>query len=142
MTRAELPDVNVLLALVQVDHVGHALASAWFDGVDAFVTTPLTEMGLVRLTLNPRVMGQRVAQSIALASLRSLRDHPRARFLADDASLGTSSLDLRGLQGHRQVTDFHLVDLVARHDLTLVTFDRSLPSALLSADRKRVRLLG
>ena len=42
-----------------------------------FATTPVTELGLVRLSLNPAVRGQQIAPSAALASLGSLRADSR-----------------------------------------------------------------
>lgn len=142
MTDVELPDVNVLVALVQPSHVAHSLASAWFAAVAAFATTPVTELGLLRLALNPQVMGTQFSAQQALTTLGSLRRDPRWRFVGDDASLADAKIDLRGLPGHRQVTDLHLVNLAASHGMTLTTFDRGLPSSLLPPDRVRVRVLG
>lgn len=107
-----------------------------------FATTPVTELGLVRLSLNPAVMGQQIAPSAALASLGSLRADSRASFLPDDAALDDPLVSVRGLQGHRQVTDFHLVNLAARHGMVLVTLDPALRESLLVVDRIHVRLLG
>lgn len=142
MTRAELPDVNVLLALLNPNHVAHDIAGDWFDSVEQVATTPVTELGLVRLSLNPTVMGQRVAPAAAFASLRGLKRHERVTFVSDSSSLDEPAVELPGLQGHRQVTDFHLVNLAAQNDLTLVTLDRALRDALLPHDRGLVRLLG
>ncbi len=44
-----LLDVNVLLALVSPDHVHAGRAHAWFEGVTAWATTPITEAGPLRL---------------------------------------------------------------------------------------------
>lgn len=49
----ELPDVNVLVALLQPSHVGHEMAMQWFESVESYATTPVTELGFVRLALNP-----------------------------------------------------------------------------------------
>lgn len=140
--RTDLPDVNVLVALLQPRHVAHGLASSWFNETAAFATTPVTEMGLVRLALNPKVMGLQVTATQALGSLASLRADARATFVPDDASLAEASIDLRGLVGHRHVTDLHLVELAARHAMTVVTLDSRLPSSLLPDARHHVRVLG
>lgn len=140
--RLNLPDVNVLFALIHAGHAHHQLAHAWFDDVVRFATTPLTEAGLMRLSLNPAITGSAVSVASALASLRSIRSDPRASFLTDDATFGDPRIELTGLVGHRQVSNLHLVDLAARHDAVLVTFDRALPAAVVAADRSAVRLIG
>lgn len=127
----ELPDVNVLVALLQPNHVGHELAMEWFDSVDSYATTPVTELGLVRVAMNSRVMGRKIEPEAARASLQSLRADPRARFVEDATSLAELKIDVRGLAGHRQVTDLHLMNLVAHHGVLLVTFDRGLAAALM-----------
>lgn len=140
--RPELPDVNVLVSLLQPSHTGHREALEWFDTVDSYVTTPLTETGFLRLALNPRVMGTEIAPTTAMASLLSLRTDPRATFVSDGSTLAEAAIDVRGLAGHRQVTEFHLVNLAVRNGLVLTTFDRALHGALMPSDRGHVRVLG
>ncbi|MGL4743679.1 MAG: TA system VapC family ribonuclease toxin [Dermatophilaceae bacterium] len=137
-----LPDVNVLLALVHPGHLHHALAHDWLAQATRFATTPATESGLLRLAMNPVVMGRTVPPSAALASLRSLHDDPRATFVADDATFRAPQIGLVGLVGHRQVADVHLVNLAARHHAVLVTFDRALPTTLIREDRQHVEVIG
>ena len=137
----DLPDLNVLLALVHASHVHHRPAHQWLGEVQAFATTPITESGLVRLLLNPTVSGREVATREALAVLAGVRADPRAQFLADDTSLADPHIDLLGLGGARQVPDWHLLNLAARHGARLVTFDRRLVAALEPADRAGVLLL-
>lgn len=136
-----LPDVNVLVALTNPAHQHHGTAHAWLVGAARFLTTPLTELGLLRLLLNPAVIGQEVTTARALAVLAGVRSHPRADFLPDATSLADPALDLIGLVGHRQVTDLHLVNLARRHDCTLVTFDRRIPGSLTESDRRHVVVL-
>lgn len=139
-TETELPDVNVLVALLHPDHVHHRAAQHWFAQVSSFATTPLTESGLVRVALNPAVVP--VANpAAALASLRSLREHPRAIFLPDDSSLADPRIDLVGLRGYRMVPDLHLVNLAARHSARLVTFDARISQILDAGDQALVRTL-
>ena len=142
MNKIDLPDVNVLFALVQPSHAAHTLAWSWFDDTAGFAMTPITELGLLRLSMNPKVMGQQITFADAVASLSSLRDDPRSCFVADDSSLTDASISLQALQGYRQVTDLHLVNLAARHKMVLTTLDRSLQQSLLPADRHHIRLLG
>lgn len=136
-----LPDVNVLVALTNPAHAHHEQAHHWLAGVAEFATTPVTEAGLVRLLMNPAVVGQEVSGSRALDILRGLRDDRRATFLPDATSLAQETVDLVGLAGYRQVTDFHLVNLAAAHDAVLVTFDRRIPGMLVGRDRRLVQVL-
>lgn len=137
-----IPDVNVLVALTNASHVHHGEAHRWLAGVDTFATTPVTEAGLLRMLLNQAVTGRVVAPAVALQVLRGVRADHRARFIADDSSLADAAVDLAGLGGHKQVTDWHLVNLAARNDGVLVTFDRRLAGSLLPSDSVRVYALG
>ncbi|WP_141014953.1 TA system VapC family ribonuclease toxin [Nocardioides sambongensis] len=142
MSELDLPDVNVLVALLHPDHVHHRAAHTWFGSVARFATTPVTESGLVRMALNPTVMGVAAGAGQALDSLRSLRRHERAVFLPDDSSLAEASIDLVGLTGCRQVTDLHLVNLAAAHSARLVTFDSKIQPILAPDDQGSVLTLG
>ncbi|BBH16990.1 ribonuclease VapC39 [Nocardioides baekrokdamisoli] len=120
----ELPDVNVLLALMSPSHEFHSPAMAWFRGTARFGTTVVTELGLLRLLLNPAVMGQRLDGAYARAMLRSVRADARHSVVSDTSSLAEPVIDVVGLVGHKQVTDLHLVNLAASVGARLVTFDR------------------
>ena len=122
----ELPDVNVLVAMTNPAHVHHKVALEWFTGTAAFATTPITETGLVRLVLNPAVMGTAIDAETALAVLRSVRGDARHQFIADGSSLADAHVGLEGLRGHQQVSDLHLLNLAAANRAKLVTFDRKL----------------
>lgn len=139
---ADPPDVNLLIALLHRAHVHHAQALDWFSETPTYVTTPITEAGFLRLTLNQSVMGSPVSLSEALASLSSVKRDPRARFLPDDATFTTPRISLDGLVGHRQVTDIHLVNLASAHKARLVTFDTRLADTLVGQDREYVRVVG
>jgi len=141
MTELDLPDVNVLIALLHPGHVYHASAQLWFSTVERFATTPVTETGFVRLALNPTVMGTAITPADVLASLRSLRADERAEFLVDDSSLADAVIDLVGLVGHQQVTDLHLVNLAAAHNARLVTLDGKIRPTLAPSDQRHVHSL-
>ncbi len=57
-----LLDVNVLVALADPRHVHHEAARQWFEGEDAFATTPLTEVAFVRLMSHPLIDSKSMAQ--------------------------------------------------------------------------------
>ena len=142
MSEVDLPDVNVLVALLNPAHVHHDAAREWFTTTSRFATTPLTESGLVRMAMNPIVMGQAHGAAAALEVLRSLRADERAEFLPDDSSLATAMIDLVCLVGFRQVTDLHLVNLAAYHNARLITFDRKVRAVLASDDQGLICKLG
>lgn len=142
MSSDALPDINVLVALTNASHVHHREAHQWLEQVSRFWLTPVTEVGLIRTLLNPAITGQRLAARQALEVLDGVRRDPRAGFLPDDSSLADAGVDLTGLGGHQQVPDWHLLNLAARHEATLVTFDRKLSRSVVPADRARLVVLG
>lgn len=139
---ADLPDVNLLIALLHPAHVHHMQALHWFSETASYLTTPITETGFLRLTLNQSVMGSPVSLTEALASLRSVKSDPRAQFLPDDATFAKPRIALDGLVGHRQVTDIHLVNLACSHKARLVTFDTRIAGTLVGRDQEYVRIIG
>ena len=139
--RVVLPDVNVLIALVSEQHEHHAAAHAWFSTVGPWATTPITEAGLIRLILNPLVVGSSFDATFARSILTRLREQGDHQFLADDSSLTDPQIDLTALTGHRQVTDYHLVNLAAIHGCALATFDARLEASLAPADRVHIHVI-
>jgi hypothetical protein len=115
-----LLDGNALVALSVVDHVHHDIAANWFSSIDAeFATTPTTQGTLLRLTLRE---GLDIQASVDL--LNGITGHPRHVFWPDD--LPYTAATLRGVVGHRQVTDSYLVTLARNRGGQLATFDRGL----------------
>jgi uncharacterized protein len=115
-----LLDTNVLIALVVADHVHHDAAEAWFTtGADAFATCPITQGGLIRLLVR---QGEPAKAAIDLLS--ALAVHPRHEFWPDDQSF--EAVSVRGVMGHRQVTDAYLAHLARARDGRLATFDQGL----------------
>jgi len=121
-----LLDGNVLVALAVEDHVHHHAVERWFmaDG-RGFATTPITQGTLLRLLLRSGM-----AASDAAAVLQQLTGHERHRFWPDDRPFDRRTL--RGVVGHRQVTDAYLAALARRRRGALATLDRGL--ALLHPD--------
>src|SRR5687768_10078256 len=97
-----LLDANVLIALTVTDHVHHDVAEEWFAGTTGpFATCPLTQGALVRAWLRA---GSTSADAVAV--LRSVTTSDRHEFWSDDQPY--TEIDLRGVVGHRQVTDAYL----------------------------------
>jgi len=136
-----LLDVNLLVALAAPRHVHHGRTHAWLAGISSWLTSPVTESGLVRVLTTPAAMGEPVPMARALELLRALHAHPGHGFLADDATAADPRISYARLASRRDVTDVHLVDLAARHGVVLATLDRDIPSLLEEADRGHVLVI-
>jgi uncharacterized protein len=111
-----LLDGNVLVALAVADHVHHEAASRWFAGVERFASCPITQGTVVRLLLR-----ENASIGAATGFLAALSAHAGHEFWADDVPYDTDVL--RGVIGHRQVTDSYLAALARRRSGRLATFD-------------------
>ena len=117
---ARLLDGNVLIALAVADHVHHSVARAWWlEAPDRFATTPMTQGTLLRFLLR-----EGLSVSGALGVLDGLTGSEHHEFWPDDAPFTRRAL--RGVMGHRQVTDAYLAELARRHHGRLVTLDAGL----------------
>ena len=118
-----LLDGNVLVALSVTDHVHHHAVVEWFAADErGFVTTPTTQGTLLRFLLRA---GLDAADASAV--LEGVRAHARHRFWADDTPYEAATL--RGVVGHRQVTDAYLAARARAQGGRLATLDRGLAAA-------------
>ncbi|MFT4267407.1 MAG: VapC toxin family PIN domain ribonuclease [Xenophilus sp.] len=119
---AALLDGNVLVALAYPAHVHHLAARDWFrQRSGLFATCPITQGTLLRMLLN---FGAVPATEDALGVLRGFAEHPRHRFWPD--ALDYLQVGMKGVLGHRQVTDAYLAELARRNQGRLATFDKGL----------------
>ena len=113
-----LLDVNVLLAAIWANHTHHARAFAWLSGKDILLC-PLSELGFLRISTNPRVM------NAPMEKARKLLDQ-----FAKDRRADRVADDLAALDSHpgrsENVTDHYLADLAAKHGARLATFDTTI----------------
>ena len=126
MTRALL-DINVLLALLDSDHVDHGQAHDWLDEeIDAgWASCAITENGFVRIISEPRYPSP-VSAAEAIAVLTDARDAGHHEFWPCDVSLlDGERVDPSRLHGPRQITDAYLLALAVVRRGRFVTFDRS-----------------
>lgn len=116
----DLLDGNVLVSMVVSDHVHHAATQRWWnDGANRVATCPITQGTLLRFLMR---VGQSSATAVVV--LREIVALPRHELWADD--LDYTLVDLRGVIGHRQVTDAYLAALARHRGGRLVTLDRGL----------------
>lgn len=123
-----LLDVNVLLALLDRDHVDHERARDWLaEGIDhGWASCAITQNGFVRIISRPRypspVSPHHAIDLLARATRTRHHDFwPCTVSLLDDGSV-----DPARVHSSRQVTDAYLLALAVAHDGRFVTFDRSI----------------
>jgi hypothetical protein len=115
-----LLDANVLVALCAADHVHHDLTAAWFAQTqEPFATTPITQGSALRFLLR-----EGVEAAGALEVMGSVTGHRRHEFWPDDVPFTTETL--RGVIGHRQVTDAYLANQARRRGGKVATLDKGL----------------
>ena len=124
-----LLDVNVLIALLDPDHVHHDPAHRWFaeTGKGGWATCPITEAAVPRILGNPRYPNARGTPASIIPYLRDLCAHPAHVFWPDDISiLDENRIDATRLLDFGQITDAYLLALAVAHEGKLATFDRRL----------------
>ncbi len=116
-----LLDGNVLIALVVEDHLHHAHAERWLAGqtTQKFATTPITQGTLLRLLIR-----EGIPASDAIELMGLVTNAPNHEFWSDDQPYDAATL--RGVVGHRQVTDAYLAGLARGRGSTIATFDAGL----------------
>ena len=120
-----LLDVNVLIALLDADHLRHADARSWLlaNGGAGWASCALTQNGCLRIMASPAYPNALPVAAVA-ARLHRAAEHPAHEFWPCDVSL----LDARRvaqahLLGPRQLTDIYLLALAVHRGGRLVTMD-------------------
>ena len=140
-----LLDVNVLVALIDPNHVGHDAAHHWFEtiGAAAWATCPITENGVLRIVGNvkyPSTPGSPAEVATIVAQMRGLPGH---QFWADDISLlDNEHVDATQLLTSAQVTDTYLLTLAVANKGKLATFDRRLSPKAVKGGKAALHLIG
>lgn len=121
-----LLDINVLIALLDAQHIHHRLANAWLEKhIDqGWASCPLSQNGVIRIMsqpsypnpLTPAIISERLAEATATSW---------HRFWPDDISLlDDKILSWDAVLGSRQITDCYLLALAVHHHGRFVSFDR------------------
>jgi len=136
-----LPDVNVWVALVFDRHVHARVASAWLDSVidDEVVFCRVTQMGLLRLATNTRVMGADVlTQTEAWRLYRRIASDERIRFVPEPQEIESAWHELTTLRSFTPClwTGAYLQAFARQSGAQVVSFDRDIsrlggPAALI-----------
>ncbi len=127
--RTALLDVNILTALLWPAHEHHDAAHRWFlaRGHSGWATTPLTQLGFVRIVSNPAFSREALSPLDAIVLLNENLGHPEHEFWPLNLKLPAAVHGMEpGLKGHQQLTDAYLLALARHRKGVLATFDRGL----------------
>lgn len=118
-------DVNVLIALLDEDHIHHQVVLDWFyTPALQWSICPFTEAGFLRYMTRPKIGDMSMEEAAAM--LERLSQEPGYHYQP-------ISLDWRTLTkpffprlfGYKQITDAYLLGLAVHQKLILVTFDKA-----------------
>jgi toxin-antitoxin system PIN domain toxin len=124
-----LLDVNVLIALLDSDHLHHPRAMTWLqENIRlGWASCPLTENGCIRIMSQSGYPNSLPAGAIAerLAAAAATGHHV---FWPDTVSiLDSGRIAWNAVLGSRQVSDIYLLALAVQQGGRLVTLDRAVP---------------
>jgi toxin-antitoxin system PIN domain toxin len=140
-----LLDVNVLIALSDVNHVHHEIGHRWFGqtGKRGWATCPITENAFIRIlgkASYPKIPG---TVDSALSLLRHFCDQPGHHFWPDDFSLRQKSVWREAeMAASTHIPDCYLLALAARHGGKFATLDRRIPVESVVRGRETLQLIG
>jgi toxin-antitoxin system PIN domain toxin len=137
-----LLDVNVLIALAWDDHEHHARAHAWFGNLsnESFATCNVTQIGFVRLSMNPNVVHCQMEMADVFEKLKSFTGHPNHSF-CEDGPLQMELPAWQEVRSYKQVTDTNLFLIAHRHGRQFVTFDDGIQSRLRDVEKTWVMIV-
>ena len=113
-----LLDISALIAAIWTDHEGHGITERWLKGKD-LATCPLTELGFLRISTNPKAMGATMPDARKLLG-DFLSSHDVQFVPADLPALKSSAQKSDG------VTDGYLAGLAASKAMKLATLDKGI----------------
>ena len=121
-----LLDVNVLISLLDSNHVSHTAARDWMrqHGEGGWASSPITQNGCIGVMASAGYPNRQAVQAI-VARLRRATSDRLHEFWPDDVSvLSDTHLVPTRIHGPSQLTDAYLLALAVAHHGRLVTFDR------------------
>jgi toxin-antitoxin system PIN domain toxin len=142
--RRALLDVNVLVALLDMDHAHHRTARKWLRAqIDAgWASCPLTENGCIRIMSQPKypnpVQTGEIIKRLTNAAATSYHE-----FWPDSLSiLDQTVVDSGRIHGPKRVTDVYLLALAVKRGGRFVTFDGAVPlSAVPGAEKEHLTVI-
>ncbi len=121
-------DTNVLIAILDPDHLHHEIVQGWLtrSGIKKWATCPITQNGYVRIVSQSKYDNPitAVAAIALLTTATASRDH---QFWSDGLSITDGSVfSPEAIRKSEQVTDTYLLALAKLHNGILATMDRRL----------------
>lgn len=148
-----LLDVNVLIALLDADHVHHRSATRWLAANlgEGWASCPIAINGCIRIMAQPAYPNAAPPRLIA-ERLREAMAGAAHQFWPDDLNVvSDSALDWNAVLVSRQLTDAYLLALAVRHEGRFVTLDQGVsltavpgarPESLVVLDEASIRPFG
>jgi len=127
-----LLDINVLIALIDANHVHHRIARDWLEAniEMGWASCPLTQNGFVRI-ISQAAYPNRISLSEAARRLLTACQTHHHQFWPDRISiLDPAQIVLAKIHGPRQITDAYLLALAIENEGRFVTFDGRVPMNL------------
>lgn len=139
-----LLDINVLLALLDGDHVDHERARSWISDEigQGWASCAITQNGFVRIISQPRYPSP-VSPSQAIDLLaRACRTRYHEFWPCATSILDVNAVDQSRLHSSQRVTDTYLLALAVENGGRFVTFDQSVVrSAVPAAGEQHLTIL-
>jgi uncharacterized protein len=130
-------DANVLIALLDPEHVHHARALRFFPTAqrEGWATCPLVENAFVRIFGRPAYPNGPGSPQLARHLLIQYCATPGHHFLPDDVTLRDPGC-LPTLPGAMAITDLYLLALAVKHGTRFATFDARIDASLIPGGPK------
>ena len=132
-----LLDINILLALLDRDHILHERGRLWFEQEvhHGWASCAVTQNGFVRVLSQPAYPSP-VSVGTAMLLLATATSASYHEYWPSDLSiLDETFFDHARIHGPRQLTDVYLLGLAAKHGGRLVTFDQTIGLAAVRTAR-------
>lgn len=141
-----LLDVNVILALLDFDHLCHGRAHDWWNlaKTSGWASCPLTENGVVRIMARSGYADPESYSPVEILSwLTQFARDADHEFWPDNLSLTDTTLfNHDRILSPRQITDIYLLAFAASRDAVFVTFDLSVSTdAVKNASRENLLII-
>lgn len=123
-----LLDVNVLLALLDEDHLDHQRCWTWAEEELAagWSSCALTQNGFIRIISQPRYPSPITPRAAIQLLAGATADASHQFWDCSVSLLDGAAVDPQLVHGSRQVTDVYLLALAVAKGGRLVTFDRAI----------------
>jgi toxin-antitoxin system PIN domain toxin len=140
-----LLDANILIAILDRDHVHHRPCRKWFESVGHhhWHTCPTTENGAIRVLSGGSYPGKRQRPDEAIERLESLLTLGRHEFIRETMSIRDRQVFIRmHLRGAKQITDTYLLGVAVASGATFATRDHRLDPNTVHGGEDHLLMIG